>query len=209
MTIADEVAPFYDDLDLSFAKAWDVIEPGASVRTSPAHTPVVGTVDEQGHPQLRIMVLREASRTRRLLRFHTDARTAKTIEVGKDKRTSVLMYDPVEKLQLRLNGNAWIERSGETVDAAWRESTTFARRCYMAEAAPGLVADRPLSGLPAWIEGRQPEEADLVDARQNFALLWFEAGAIEFLYLANSGHRRAKWVWNADTEQWSGSWLVP
>jgi pyridoxamine 5'-phosphate oxidase len=208
MTIADP-APFYNDLELSFAKTWDVIEPGASQRTSPAHTPVVATIDEEGQPQLRVMVLREASRDTRLLRFHTDLRSPKTREVGKDARASVLMYDPGEKLQLRLEGTAWVEHEGDRVDAAWRDSTTFARRCYMADWAPGGIADGPTSGLPQWIEGKQPDEADLVDARQNFALLWFQAASIEYLYLANSGHRRAQWVWNADTTRWSGNWLVP
>jgi pyridoxamine 5'-phosphate oxidase len=209
MTAPGDTAPYYDDLELSFAKAWNVIEPGASKRTLPAHTPIVGTVDEQGHPQLRIMVLREASRDTRLLRFHTDSRSPKTAEVGNNSRASILMYDAGEKLQLRLDGKAWVEREGGTVDAAWHDSTTFARRCYMAEAAPGVVTAEPVSGLPSWIEGKQPSEADLVDARQNFALLWIQIESLEWLYLANSGHRRAKWIWDASREQWSGRWLVP
>ena len=203
--ILRDPAPFYNDLELSFAKAWDVIEPGASKRTSPAHTPVVGTVDQQGHPQLRVMVVRKANQDTRLLRFHTDLRSFKISETARDNRASVLMYDPGEKLQLRLAGTAWVEHEGESVDAAWRDSTTFARRCYMAEAAPGTAADVPMSGLPPWIEGKQPDEADLVDARQNFALLWFQVVSLEFLYLANSGHRRAKWFWNEGPRHWSGN----
>jgi pyridoxamine 5'-phosphate oxidase len=209
MTASADSAPFYDDLGSSFTKAWDVIEPGASKRTSSAHTPVVATVDELGQPQLRIMVLREASRDTRLLRFHTDVRSPKTTQVRKDNHASVLMYDPGEKLQLRLGGTAWVEHEGASVDAAWQGSTTFARRCYMAQAAPGSTVGEPTSGLPVWIEGKQPDEADLADARQNFALLWFRVASVEWLYLANSGHRRAKWMWNPESERWSGSWLVP
>jgi pyridoxamine 5'-phosphate oxidase len=200
---------FYNDLDLSFARVWDVIEPGATKRSSPAHTPVVATVGDEGEPQLRVMVLRAADRTSRLLRFHTDARSKKIKEIGGGCPASVLMYDPSEKLQLRLGGTISTETDQGEVDAAWRGATTFARRCYMAEAAPGTDSDVPTSGLPEWIEGKQPVEADLVDARQNFAVLWFEALSLEWLYLANNGHRRARWEWQPDIETWSRRWLVP
>lgn len=197
---------FYNDLDLSFNKAWGIIEPGASKRTSPAHTPVVATLGLDGSPQLRVMVLRNADREMRLLRFHTDIRSEKTNQSGP---ASVLMYDAEEKVQLRLGGHASIQSNGEDVDTAWKESTTFARRCYMALAAPGSVSAAPTSGLPTWIEGRQPDESQLTESRANFALLWLSVTTIEWLYLANAGHRRAKWIWEDAAEAWSGRWLVP
>ena len=200
---------FYDDLGLSLAHAWDLIEEGAAKRTAPAHTPVVATINGQGVPQLRVMVMRFADRSTRKLRFHTDLRSAKTAEMAAGQTVSVLIYDPHQKLQLRLVGEASIASDGQDVDSAWRESTTFARRCYMAEQAPGSKAERPTSGLPGWVEGRQPSEAELVDARQNFALMWFEVYALEWLYLANSGHRRARWEWRPEAATWSGRWLVP
>lgn len=208
--ISQNINPdFYNDLDLSFTKAWDMIEPGASKRSSPAHTPVVGTVDDHGEPQLRVMVLRAADRNTRRLRFHTDSRSAKVDEIGGGGAASALMYDPEEKVQLRLFGQVGITTIGHDADDAWQQSTTFARRCYMAKTAPGTVSEMPTSGLPDWIEGRQPEEVDLVDARTNFAILWFEVRSLEFLYLANAGHRRAKWDWDNHTNSWLGRWLVP
>lgn len=200
---------FYDDLGLSFARAWDLIEEGAVKRMSPAHTPVVATVDGQDTPQLRVMVLRFADRSKRSLRFHTDARSAKAAEITAGQTASVLIYDPLQKLQLRLVGRALIASDGPDVDSAWRDSTTFARRCYMAEHAPGAPAERPTSGLPGWVERRQPLEAELADYRENFALLWFEVSSLEWLYLANSGHRRARWEWQHEAASWSGRWLVP
>lgn len=209
MTSIGNTPDFYNDLGLSFDKAWDTIEPGATKRSSPAHTPVVGTIDASGRPQLRVMVLRSADRETRLLRFHTDARSAKIAEIGEKCLASVLMYDPAEKLQLRLSGTVSTAFDDGEVDRAWRESTTFARRCYLAETAPGTRSDGPTSGLPQWVEGCQPVENDLVEARQNFAVLWFETHTLEWLYLANSGHRRARWEWQAATASWSGRWLVP
>lgn len=200
---------FYNDLDLSFDTAWDLIEPGATKRSSSAHTPVVGTVNEHGEPELRILVLRAADRNTRLLRFHTDIRSTKIGEIDKSGSASVIMYDPEMKLQLRLSGGLSVATKGDDVDDAWIKSTTFARRCYMAENAPGMLSDKATSGLPLWIEGKQPEENQLIEARANFALLWFEVRSLELLYLANVGHRRAKWEWNDVAALWSGRWLVP
>jgi pyridoxamine 5'-phosphate oxidase len=200
---------FYDDLDLSFSKAWDLIELGAANRTSPAHTPVVATINETGQPETRVMVLREANRLARRLRFHTDSRSAKLAQVRRNPTAAVIMYDPQEKLQIRLSGHLSFDIGSEEVNVAWRGSTTFARRCYMAVAAPGEVTAKPTSGLPAWIESKQPTEEQLVEARANFVILWFEVQALEWLYLANPGHRRAKWTWDLASDVWSGSWLVP
>jgi pyridoxamine 5'-phosphate oxidase len=206
MSATNDITDFYNDLGLSFDKAWSVIEPGISKRTSAAHTPVVATLDAAGIPQQRVMVLRAADRQQRRLRFHTDSRSAKIEQSGP---ASVLMYDPDEKVQLRFEGSASAQTNGDEVDAAWQASTTFARRCYMAKTAPGSLAAGATSGLPEWIEGKQPAEAQLEPYRPNFALLWFDIASVEFLYLANAGHRRAKWHWDEYAGTWSGRWLIP
>lgn len=209
MTSVLQDTEFYNDLELSFAKAWDVIEPGASKRSSPAHTPVVGTVDRDGAPQLRVMVLRAADRNMRRLRFHTDARSTKIGEIAANGGASVLMYDASERLQLRLGGLVSLATEPAAIDMAWSGSTPFARRCYMSEMPPATPSARPTSGLPEWIEGHQPEEEQLTDARENFAVIWFEVRSIEWLFLANMGHRRARWDWQDTTQSWAGRWLVP
>lgn len=79
----------------------------------------------------------------------------------------------------------------------------------MAEAAPGTPLANPSSGLPEWIEGKQPDEAQLANYRGNFAALVVQIDAVEWLYLANAGHRRARWQWDATQNSWSGDWLVP
>jgi pyridoxamine 5'-phosphate oxidase len=108
-----------------------------------------------------------------------------------------------------LKGQARIETASETANSAWAASTPFARRCYLAEAAPGTVVGEPTSGLPKAVEGRQPEESELAPARANFAILLFTFAEIEWLYLANSGHRRARWLWDSVAGRWDGCWLVP
>jgi pyridoxamine 5'-phosphate oxidase len=205
---ADAAIPaFYNDLDLSLNHARSMIAKGAASRRSSFHTPVVATLNKDGSPSQRIMVLRALDWENRRVRFHTDARSHKVAELHFGDSASIIFYDPGIKIQLRLSGRAWTEESNEHVNAAWQNSTEFARRCYMTEKAPGALLSAPSSGLPDWIVGQQPIEEQLQPYRVNFAVLWFEFSQLEWLYLANVGHRRARWIWNK--KDWHGSWLVP
>lgn len=197
---------FYNDLDGSLDAAQRLISNGAANRKSAAHCPVVATIDAMGKPAQRIMILRHVDWTSRTLRFHTDARATK-VDEAHNAPISALFYDPDAKIQLRLCGQSRIERNGTLVDAAWDQATLFARRCYMAERAPGAVTDMPTSGLPEAMEGKQPTAAEITPSRGNFAVLLMEFDRIEWLYLANQGHRRARW--RCIEEEWQGCWLIP
>ncbi|MGL5838469.1 MAG: pyridoxamine 5'-phosphate oxidase family protein [Sphingorhabdus sp.] len=201
--------PFYNDLELSLAEARQLIEQGAANRKTAGHSPVVATLAEDGSPMQRVMILRHTDWEARLLRFHTDSRSVKTAELAGNAAASVLFYDPETKIQLRLAGTARVVDKGEAADAAWAESTNFARRCYLAEQPPSTPVAEPTSGLPSWIEGRMPEDHEIAPARANFAILLFEYDSLEYLYLANIGHRRSRWQWRSAGGGWAGSWLVP
>jgi pyridoxamine 5'-phosphate oxidase len=204
----DIAPPYYDDLDLSFLEARSIIDAGANNRRRAAHSPVVATIDGSGAPSQRVMILRDVDWHDRTLRFHTDARSTK-LEEAKRTAISVLFYEPDAKAQIRLSGIGQVVVDGPLSDAAWESSTLFARRCYMAESAPGNVVEGPTSGLPASIEGQQPTTEDIAPVRGNFALLIVQFNSLEWLYLANQGHRRARWHWDHDAQAWQGSWLVP
>jgi pyridoxine/pyridoxamine 5'-phosphate oxidase len=187
------------------AHAWSLLVRGGADRKSPLHTPVVASVDAAGLPQARVMVLRKADPVTAALRFHTDARSPKVAELD-GRPMSVLAYHPGENIQLRITGLARIGRDEDDVDRYWQQSTTFARRCYLAEQAPGTPLPGPASGLPAWAEGLQPTEAQVAPARPNFAVLWVGVTAIDWLHLANSGHRRARF---SVADGWAGVWVAP
>lgn len=185
--------------------AWTLLVRGAGDRKSPVHTPVVASVGADGTPQARVMVLRKADRAAGLLRFHTDARSAKVASLD-GCAVVVLAYHPGQSVQLRVSGVAEVVADGAQVDAIWAASTPFARRCYMVEAGPGTALPGPGSGLPAAIEGQQPVEADLVPARANFAIVRVRVTRIDWLHLAQTGHRRAVF---AAADGWAGGWVVP
>jgi pyridoxamine 5'-phosphate oxidase len=200
--------PFYDDLEVSLKEVRSLLSRGANDRNSAAHHPVVASIDRDARPQQRVMILRECDWDQRKLRFHTDSRSHKVLQVSKTPEVSVLVYDEPAKIQIRLSGRAVID-TNEIATAAWQASTLFARRCYMAERAPGTEVEGPTSGLPDDVQGIQPEEEQIAPARKNFATLIVGFDEIDFLYLANAGHRRARWRWDPLAAGWSGRWLVP
>jgi pyridoxamine 5'-phosphate oxidase len=193
-----------DDLHDIVDSAWRLLGRGSADRRSPLHTPIVVSVQD-GLPEARVMVLRAADRGTATLRFHTDARSPKCLGLD-NGAVSVLAYHPGERVQLRLGGVAQVVREGAVVDSIWEQATPFARRCYMVEAAPGSRLAAAGSGLPGDVEGRKPTLEELVPARANFALVLVRVTSIDWLHLAQTGHRRARF---SVTNDWQGEWRVP
>ena len=177
---------------------------GANSRKSPMHSPVLVTADAQA----RVLVLRDFDQEAMVLRFHTDARSPKVATIAANPAVTVLAYDPDAKVQLRIGGTARVERSSEAAQAAWEASNNFARRCYLAEAAPGSLSNIPKSGLPEWADGVLPSDDQIAPARENFAILLVQICEVDWLYLAHGGHRRAR-IKLDSPHQPEFSWLVP
>ena len=195
----------FETLDAVLADATSHLTRAARDRKSPMHVPVVGTADGD----LRMMVLRDCTANIGLLRFHTDFRSAKVQRIGAQGSASVLAFDPGAKIQLRLSGPARVEGSGPIADAAWAAASEYARRCYLAVAAPGTPTDEAVSGLPAEVEGIRPNEQQLLPARENFAVLLIEPTSLDWLYLAHDGHRRAQFTRPGPGQDWQGTWVIP
>ena len=182
----------------------DCLIRGANSRKSPMHSPVLVTADAQA----RVLVLRDFDQEAMILRFHTDARSPKVATLAANPAVTILAYDPDAKVQLRIGGTARIERSSEAAQAAWEASNNFARRCYLAEAAPGSLSNIPVSGLPQWADGVLPSDDQIAPARENFAILLVTICEVDWLYLAHGGHRRAH-IKLDSPHQPEFSWLVP
>ena len=192
----------FDSLDDVLADCRNRLIRAPRDRKSPMHTPVIVT----GDVDARVMVLRAFDAADWRLRLHTDTRAPKASVIAADPRVAVLFYDKGAKVQIRARGEGEILRAGAEVDAAWAASTRFARRCSMGE-GPGAAADAPTSGLPPEFEGVEPDEAQLVPARENFALLRIRITALDWLYLAHTGHVRAQFARAGDV--WEGRWVAP
>lgn len=197
----------FDTLDACLTDCRDRLIRAPRDRKSPLHTPVIVTADVDA----RVMVLRAFDAAAWRLRLHTDTRAPKAAAVAADPRIAVLFYDKGAKIQIRARGFGEILRDGAEIDAAWNASTNFARRCYLGE-GPGAGSQVPTSGLPPEFEGVEPDDAQLVPARDNFALLKITLTALDWLYLAHTGHVRAQFSRAGDAggaAAWEGRWVSP
>ena len=82
-------------------------------------TPVLATVDTQGRPQARTVVLRQTDRDHATLTFFTDARSPKCAELRAQPQATLLFWSARLGWQLRAEGEARVMTDGPEVDAAW------------------------------------------------------------------------------------------
>ncbi|MEO0590623.1 MAG: pyridoxamine 5'-phosphate oxidase family protein [Pseudomonadota bacterium] len=193
----------FDQLDEVRTDLTNRLIRAARDRKSPMHTPAVITSDVDA----RTMVLREFDSQAWTLRFHTDTRAPKVAPIEADPRIAVLFYDKGAKIQIRVRGTAEILRDAPVTDAAWDAGSNFARRCYMGE-GPGAASQAPTSGLPPKLEGVEPSDEQLEPARANFAVLLVTLRELDWLYLAHTGHARARFDRDAQGA-WQGRWVAP
>ncbi len=197
----DRLPDFYEDAEKSLAEAWRLIEEGVRNRRSPFHTPVVATCGLDGCPQSRIVVLRDGDRDARTLRFHTDRRSQKVAEINRDARATMLFFDPVAKVQLRVLGAATVHHDDAVSSAAWSNTRSFSRICYRVRPGPGVKIETP-SDLE-FQDGGEDDDG----GRDMFCAVVFSVDAIEWLFLAHQGNRRLVFDWrNGSLET---TWLVP
>ena len=196
------------ELDEILKDCWDILDAAANNRKEPMHTPVLGTVDMDGNPRQRIMVLREADKDEAYLRFHTDSRSPKTADLMHNPSASVLGYDADRKVQLRMNGIASAEPHGDMADAAWDASPAYSRRCYMIEKPPGTILEHVSTGLPEGMEGQKPSEEDTNAVRENFAIVKFTIQSIDWLFLHHQGNISARFE-RAPNGDWTKNWQIP
>ena len=107
-------------------KAFDVLKDGVKNRDSLFHTLTLSTFDGECIDS-RVMVLREFNEKERRLRFHTDARSKKIKDLGISQVSSVIGYDPVQKIQIRLKGFLkWSHKNKDTLEA-WEKSQDISK----------------------------------------------------------------------------------
>lgn len=178
------------------AEAEGALEEGVRSRKSPWRCLALATVGRDGHPELRNLVLRDFDRTDRKLRFHTDVRSPKWAQVEHHASVSILGYDPVRQLQIRLRGTATCHYGDAIAQAAWEKSHRMSRACYAAAHAPGTQVDTPPTA-PVCLD----------NGVNHFGVLIARYSEMEVLKLAAGGHRRARFAWTEETYQ--ETWFAP
>lgn len=192
-----------DTLDDVFAHAWARLRAGVLGRHDPFHQGVLANATDEG-PQARYVVLRAADAASGTLAFHTDARSPKYAALAADPRLAWVFFGHGE--QLRIEGRVRLHHDDDAARATWAAMRPLARRTYAVPLPPGTAVDAPEdAGLPGL--GAPADPAALEAARARFVLARVEATRLDWLSLAASGHRRARFERGPDG--WQGRWLAP
>ena len=189
-----------DNLDKVLSKAFKLLTNGVTEPKNLFHTPTVSLLD-QDTIKNRTMVLREFSPNERMLRFHTDYRSSKINQINLNPNASIHIYDPSEKIQIKLEGRAKLHYQDTITQMAWKNSKEMSKACYSFPLPPGTSLEDPT------LCDIEPKKLVLEAGYQNFAVLIFKFHQLEYLYLMATGHRRALFSWYEN--KLSSSWLAP
>ena len=156
----------------------------------------LGTVGLDGTPQVRTVVLRGFSG--RVLEVHTDTRSAKHAELLACPAATLHGWDAAGRIQLRASGVARLHVGDDVAGAAWAALRGRTRATYRVRPGPGTALAGPDNPTP---DG--PED----EARQVFCVIRLALHRLDWLHLAEGGHRRAVITWTDGAER--GGWVVP
>jgi len=181
-----------DALSLSDVEArlWAEMARAAGDKLHAWRSPVLATVDDDGLPQARVVVLRDVDAEQRHLLFYTDARSPKCRQIDRRPHGTLVMWARDLGWQLRLGVHLEIVTDGLALSSRWaRLKLTPAAQDYLSPLPPGTHL--PPAGAPA------PER----ESRDAFAMIDAQVTTIDWLELSPQGHRRAVFS-GRDSARW-------
>ncbi|WP_338350176.1 pyridoxamine 5'-phosphate oxidase family protein [Nonlabens tegetincola] len=156
--------------------------------------PVLTTVDKNGIPRSRTVVLREIDVEKKELIVFTDSRSIKVEHIKSNDQACFLFYNSKKLLQLRCNGRLIEINSPKEVKRLFQKVTSKSIKDYTSIPSPGTPIDNP-------------DHVEYVSRDKSFFLpLRFEISEIEYLKLKRPNHLRALYK---REDNWAGHWLAP
>ena len=192
-----EVPDYYDNLEQTLDTADRILSNAVDNSNTLFHTLVVSCFNGL-EISSRVMVLREFCLQKKIMRFHTDYRSAKIRELKDQTSANVIGYDPALKVQIKLQGEIKVHYDDSVTQDAWQNSTNRSKKCYSVKDGSSNEIENPNEYD---IKEFEPEEG-----YKNFSVLIFSFNSLEYLYLKRSGHRRAIHKWD---DKLNSKWLVP
>ena len=187
----------YDSIEQTLITADQILSDAVENAKTLFHSPTVSSIEDSKIVS-RVMVLREFNLKERSMRFHTDYRAPKIKQYKKNNTATVLGYDPILKVQIKLQGTIESHYHNSITRSAWDGSTTRSKKCYSVKGGSSIVIDNP--------DEYDLKDGKIEDGYVNFAVLVFKFDSLEFLHLKSSGHRRAIHSWDG---KYKSQWLVP
>lgn len=192
-----------------YDSAWRELEAAVDDAEDGFHWPVVSTIDLDGTPSTRTVVLRAADAASSTLRFHTDRRAPKVAQLRKLDCVGVHFFCRERMRQLRVRATAYLHETGAVADADWARLPVTSRKCYLAPLAPTCATDQWTANLPAdLVAGQLPDLARTELGRANFCVVRLSVHAIDVLQIRRAGHSRASFTCD-EGRLAAASWLTP
>jgi pyridoxine/pyridoxamine 5'-phosphate oxidase len=166
------------ELESLRAQIWQQLVHATGKREHEWRTPVLASVDADGLPQARTVVLRQADPIAGMLQIYTDSRSPKVAELLGHPDAVLVFWSRSLSWQLRARVTVQVQSDGDLVEAAWEEvSRTAAAADYLAPAAPGSVFSLTAQGN---------------HRTHHLAVLLARIEALDWLELSRDGHRRVR-----------------
>lgn len=188
------------------ARAWQSLAIAAIDSTHPLRNLTLATVDADGQPQARIVVLRGAKMEERTLEFHTDIRSTKWTELEANARVTVLGYSATDRLQIRLTGTTQLDKHGTAEhQQSWLSLSTWTRQSYCG----GPPGDELTAPTAAQVQTTPPTEVETESGRERFGVIHFTALALDCFQHNRSNLTRALCTYNSDGAIKYNKWINP
>lgn len=186
------------------ARAWQELHAAAHDPHSGFRYLSVCTLDPEGKPQARMMVLRRADTTLRLLEFHTDIRSDKWQELSLNPHATVLGFCAQSRLQLRLQGHFKRHEYGSVLaEEAWAGMAAWTRMTY----AGGPPGDE--QAIQRSVPPHSGQEDRGAEGKHNFGVMVFYAASLDWFRLKRDDNRRARLIYSDTGSLTSFTWINP
>jgi pyridoxamine 5'-phosphate oxidase len=199
---ATPLPAFYGDLSATFAHAWACMVRGSVDKKSAFSSPCVATIaigeDGSFMSQQRTMILRSADEQTKTLRFYTDSRSPKMLQIQTSANTSVLFYAPTAHLQIRVQGTTQLRMNDVLCTQMWNNLAAHGRTSYLSLAAPGTAC--------AALEDCKLESEN---TPTHFCIMDVQIAEIETLYLHRNGNQRASFKYRSSDTVFDATFLQP
>jgi pyridoxamine 5'-phosphate oxidase len=173
----------------------------ATTKRSPFTVMQLATVDANGAPKARGVVLREASDERMTL--ITDLRSPKAKEISAQAHVALSGYDTDSCVQLRIEGRAQINADEERRRSFWNTLRPHTHLLYRSPLAPGTEVSAPEETHT----GAEPHPLDSAELYEHFGLVDVVIDCFDWLDLSSEPPIRCRFARIGDS--WEASWLAP
>ena len=158
-------------------------------------------------PNIRTVVLRNFSMSKKIFEFHSDIRSPKVNQLNVNSNFSALFYNPDTKIQLRFSGTTNILHKDESTQKRWIGISNSSRRCYLGPYSPSSTIDENHPNIPDEFRFGDPKIEETEKGFENFVIVQCKFTSIDYLSLKYSGHSRCRFDFIGKNV--SVCWLAP